>query len=1031
MMSSGFPFRTRPVIAILAAAVFWSPLIPPCAATSARSKLRDAKKVGAAQLALIQVKATAANGGVLIEWRTGLEIDNLGFNVYRERNGRRELLNPGIIAGSALIGGRENPPPAGFSYSWFDPAGTLDCQYYLEDVNVSGKALLHDPVSPVWSNALPRRSQSELLGNLGAASSAKTIQSEWPETTKSPSLQNSAEAVPAGTLSDQWTIANQPALKIGVGATGWYHIKQTEMAAAGFDTTADARNLRMFVNATEIAIRVSRDSGALTSADYIEFWGQGLDVASTDTEIYWLLNGAQPGKRIGRVGELHPEAAPTPQPGAARPTPDTPLAWFSSVTGALFGSNIRGRSAEVELGSTRAERESATSGGASSSGASSIGDSSIASLTENESKPAPGIERADTPAKSRTNGKFGTTRNTKLIKERAYNATVRPPSAHRHSAVNRKRSRRRRHLRHHSSSFRSNHATMSVLPAPAFIDTVERTDRTIYYAPALNGDAENFYGEIISGDPAPLTLTLHNADTASAGTAELTVSLQGVTLQLHQVNAFLNGSFIGTITFFDQKSAVQTFPVSVSTLLEGDNLVKLIPVAAGRDASLVDYLRLTFPHILKADNNSLQFSVKSTQTARVDGFTVPNIRVLDLSDLTSVQEIRPIVETSGAGYAVTIPAGQRGKGRRLIALPDTQLSKAASFTLNQPSTLNLNTNRADLLIISYKDFIPALAPLISQRQAQGFTVAVVNVEDVFDEFSYGAHSAQAIKDFLLLAYTAWTKKPRYLLLVGDASYDPRNYLGNGNWDLVPSKHVDTALIETDSDDSLADFDGDGVPELAVGRLPVRTLAEANLVVSKIMNFIPPTNPESAMMVADNPVGYDFEAFDEQLIQVLPASMNVQRVYRQQAGSDAAQRNDIISKFNAGPALVTYSGHGNVNVWAGPVLTSSDATALTNGSRLPFVVVMDCLNGFFSDPALPCIAESLLKAPNGGAVASFASSGLTVADPQHQMGHRMFQLLYSGPSIAIGDASRQSKTATGDLDVRRTWILFGDPTMKIR
>jgi hypothetical protein len=1031
MMSSGCPFRIRAVTAILAAAVFWSPLIPTWAATSGPSRLRDAKQVGAAQLALTQVRATAANGGVLIEWRTGLEFDNLGFNVYRERSGRHEQLNPGIIAGSALIAGRGNPLQAGFSYSWFDPAGTLDCQYYLEDVDVSGKALLHDPVSPVWSNVLPMRSQSELLGNLGAASRAATIQSELPETAESLLRQNSAEAAPAGTLTDQWAIANQPALKIGVRATGWYHITQAEMAAAAFDVTGDARNLRMFVNATEIAIRVSRETGALTSADYVEFWGQGLDIASTDTQIYWLLNGAQAGKRIGWVGELQLDAAPTPQPAAAKPTPETALAWFGSVTGALSGSNIGGRSAEVELGSTRAERESATSVGASSSGA-SIGDSSIGSLTETEYKTVRGIERADTPAKSRTNGKFGTTRNPKLIEERADNPTVRAPSAHRGIAVNRKRSRRRRHRRYHSSSLRWNHATMSVLPAPAFIDTVERKDRTIYYALALNGDAENFYGDIIAGDPAPLTLTLHNADTASAGTAELTVSLQGVTLQFHQVNAFLNGAFIGTITFFDQKSAVQTFPVSVSLLLEGDNAVKLLPVAAGHDTSLVDYVRLTFPHILKADNNSLQFSIRSTQTARVDGFTIPNIRVLDLSDLTSVQEIRPIVETSGTGYAVTIPAGRRGKkGRRLIALPDTQLSEAASLTLNQPSTLNLNTNAADLLIISYKDFIPALAPLISQRQAQGFAVAVVNVEEVFDEFSYGAHSAQAIKDFLSLAYTTWTKKPRYLLLVGDASYDPRNYLGNGDWDLVPSKHVDTALMEADSDDSLADFDGDGVPELAVGRLPVRTPAEANLVVSKIVNFTPPTNPQSAMMVADNPVGYDFEAFDEQLIQGLPASMNVQRVYRQQAGSDAAQRNDIISKFNAGPALVTYSGHGNVDVWAGFVFTSTDAMALTNGSRLPFVVVMDCLNGFFSDPVLPCIGESLLTAPNGGAVASFASSGLTVAGPQHQMGQRMFQLLYSGPSISIGDASRQSKTATDDLDVRRTWILFGDPTMKIR
>ena len=94
-----------------------------------------------------------------------------------------------------------------------------------------------------------------------------------------------------------------------------------------------------------------------------------------------------------------------------------------------------------------------------------------------------------------------------------------------------------------------------------------------------------------------------------------------------------------------------------------------------------------------------------------------------------------------------------------------------------------------------------------------------------------------------------------------------------------------------------------------------------------------------------------------------------------------------------------------------------------------------MNGYFSDPTLEGIGESLLKAPNGGAVASFASSGLTIANPQHQMGQQMFSLLYSNPTIPIGDASRQSKGATSmdnnGLDVRRTWILFGDPTLKIR
>jgi len=96
--------------------------------------------------------------------------------------------------------------------------------------------------------------------------------------------------------------------------------------------------------------------------------------------------------------------------------------------------------------------------------------------------------------------------------------------------------------------------------------------------------------------------------------------------------------------------------------------------------------------------------------------------------------------------------------------------------------------------------------------------------------------------------------------------------------------------------------------------------------------------------------------------------------------------------------------------------------------------MDCLNGFFTvpQPSGQSLAEALVKSPGGGAVASFASSGLTIPDGQHQMGAVMFDLLYGHPTtIPIGDASRQSKASTNDLDVRRTWILFGDPTMKIR
>lgn len=984
--------------------------------------------------ALGQFIATATPDGVLIEWRTNFELDNLGFNIYRERNGRREQVNPGLIAGSVLLFGQGTALPAGYSYAWFDSDGTPDSKYSLEQIDLGGQSRIHEAVAPVWSHDASRRRSSE-LGNLKAdgAQNAQNAQNEWAGHEPYSLSSKSSEGISTASISDQWAIANQPGLKIGVRTDGWYRVTQPEMAAAGFDTSADARNLRMFRNATELAIRVSRDSGALTPADYIEFWGQGLDTTSTDTQIYWLLNGAQTGKRIRRTGELHTETAPAQQPSPARVND---FSIFDGVTGGMSGGFV---TFDVSDRSTTKERENKPA-------------ADEPAVVSNEPVPVSNMghtravnETANAPAVNERSG-AGKTDGAPANSSSASNAA--PPVGSEQIAVSSKKRRagarrsatrflrslkksRSKRSRQTQSRRPRRHHAIAMAATPAFIYTVERKDRTIYYPSALNGQAENFFGLIVSGDPPPLTLTLRNIETTAPGPAQVQIKLQGVAPAPHVVNVSVNNTLIGTINFFGTNPAVtRTLPVPVSVLIEGNNLVKLLPTAGSSDVTIVEHIRISYPRSFTAENNSLRFNARSTQSVKVDGFTSPDIRVLDVSDADAVQEVRPILETSGGGFAATVPAGERGKGRRLVALPGTQISQAASLALNQPSTLNLNSNAADLLIISYKDFIPALAPLIAQRQAQGYVVKTVDVEDLYDEFSYGAHASQAIRDFLSLALNSWTNKPEYLLLVGDGSYDPRNYLGQGRWDFVPSQQVDTFFTEADSDESLVDFNNDGIGEISVGRLPVRTVAETNLIVSKIVGFIPANTPQSALMVADNPIGYNFEFFTEQLIPLLPAGMGVQRVYRAQLG-DAATKAAIINQFNSGQALVNYSGHGNVDIWGGSVFTSNDAMALTNGNKLPFVFVMDCLNGFFADPVKQGLAESLLKAPNGGAVASFASSGLTTADPQHQMGQKMFELLYQGPSIPIGDASRQSKTATFDLDVRRTWILFGDPTMKIR
>jgi hypothetical protein len=96
------------------------------------------------------------------------------------------------------------------------------------------------------------------------------------------------------------------------------------------------------------------------------------------------------------------------------------------------------------------------------------------------------------------------------------------------------------------------------------------------------------------------------------------------------------------------------------------------------------------------------------------------------------------------------------------------------------------------------------------------------------------------------------------------------------------------------------------------------------------------------------------------------------------------------------------------------------------------VMMTCLNGYFHDPALDSLGESLMKAEHGGAVAVWASSGMTMPNDQAAINQEFYRLMFSASSsLTLGEASRRAKFAASDSDIRRTWILFGDPTMRLK
>jgi hypothetical protein len=92
--------------------------------------------------------------------------------------------------------------------------------------------------------------------------------------------------------------------------------------------------------------------------------------------------------------------------------------------------------------------------------------------------------------------------------------------------------------------------------------------------------------------------------------------------------------------------------------------------------------------------------------------------------------------------------------------------------------------------------------------------------------------------------------------------------------------------------------------------------------------------------------------------------------------------------------------------------------------------MTCLNGFFHDIDTECLAESLLKAP-GGALAVWASSGLSVPEAQAALDRKVLRLLLDGTGRTLGEAIQEAKRSASDPDVRRTWVLLGDPTLRVR
>ena len=560
------------------------------------------------------------------------------------------------------------------------------------------------------------------------------------------------------------------------------------------------------------------------------------------------------------------------------------------------------------------------------------------------------------------------------------------------------------------------------------------------YADILNGDdLENFFGRTISPPTSPLPATINFNLTAidfSTSTSSIDVKIQGITEVTHQTKVTLNNTDLGFINGNYKTSMSSHFDVPTSLLHEGTNTLVLITQGGAGDYSLFDTLSVNYSRSYQSRQNQLSFYLPNYKAAYVDGFASSNVRVFDISNgdqLSIISNLKVTANNSG-GYKVFLPSN---RGSLLFAVEDSAILAADSVAQNFPSALATTTHNPDMIIISYKDWMDKANDWANYRRGQGMNVEVVNVEDVYDEFSFGTFSTNAIGSFLKYAYNNWQSPPKYVLLLGDGTYNPRNYSdgipNSGAFNFVPTKIIETLYIETGSDEAMADFNNDGLAEIPIGRIPVHSGQNVTDVLNKEKVFEQTVSTRNlsrgVVFTSDEPNGYDFSGVSSRLRDQLSQSVPTVMINKVDSGS----RSQLLTELNNGRFLFNYSGHGNASAWsASPILfNSADVSTMTNNVDLPIFTMLTCLNGYFVVPS-DSLSELLIKKPTGGAVAVWASTGLTTPDIQEIMATRFFSQINAGNFARMGDLIKDAKTAIpGGRDVRLSWALIGDPTLKIK
>ncbi|MFC1477186.1 type IX secretion system sortase PorU [candidate division KSB1 bacterium] len=479
----------------------------------------------------------------------------------------------------------------------------------------------------------------------------------------------------------------------------------------------------------------------------------------------------------------------------------------------------------------------------------------------------------------------------------------------------------------------------------------------------------------------------------------------------------------------------------------------------------LNWFEIEYERDLELRNGILQFQAPQTRGPAMftlSGLENDNYEIYNVTDYENIYMLSGIFQSNEK--TVTVSDTLRHDHVQYFAVDKSRYMPIDIMTPQQNTYLRSTPREADFIIITPGAFTEAARPLEQHHEMYDtLTTEIVALEDIYCEFSAGLQDPVAIRDFMKYAFENWTDSysnpPRYLLLLGDGNYDYTGNKPSSEAIRVPPFQINntTELVARVSDDFFGFLSGsDTMLDLAIGRLPVKTVEMTRNIVDKIIQYR--TDPEfgtwrnSVTFVADDEITTysttesihteDTEELAE--ASFMPEYLNTSKIYLMDypavpnitSSSDRkpGAQDDLIERINEGTMLLTYLGHGNQRLLAHEWVLHRelDMPRIDNGRRLFFFYVASCAFGRWDLPNEDSMAELLLTKPDGGAIGIISAARDVFAHSNTALANGFFpKFMTAGRTTeAVGIALQLAKNLGGNPQNDQKYFVLGDPAIRL-